>query len=313
MKSKKLMIMIILLVVSFNLHGAYTVVESNPQTNSHHEGSSTGGSTYLDLDLPATLLTIYRTDKNEVIDYTFSSSVTGIVRRELKKTHYQHWSRLRMNRKNSAVTPYFTAVTYTGRGTRNIERKDESNGVGIQYEAPTGDSTVHIYTKPRIKIQANTADSEFEAIEVVVLVSDINISLAWKGISLKTRVKLITIPNISITDGTIDFGKLETTSNTAKTAYGRIRITNNNNSNIFTISYPTAVNLTNAADNSKVPMNIDILNGSETGASVGNSLTLPAGTTTKELYVKATLPGSSIYNKSLGTYSGTVKVDVSVN
>lgn len=87
-------------------------------------------------------------------------------------------------------------------------------------------------------------------------------------------------------------------------------ITNVSNLVSFTANYSDKVDLTNITDNSKVPVDINLVEGSQNGPILGNTFDI---TTDTDLYLKATLPGSSIYNKTLGTYTGSVTINLSTN
>ncbi len=127
------------------------------------------------------------------------------------------------------------------------------------------------------------------------------------------QVTIITIPSFTVIESSIDFGRIPTDTTIEQKAFGKIKFMINNPANrnaTFTATYPKTVNMINSKDNSVVPLNIKLLKGSKTGIPLETNFQLSSDT---DIYVKATLPPSSITNKSTGIYSGSLRITIDYN
>ncbi len=127
------------------------------------------------------------------------------------------------------------------------------------------------------------------------------------------QVTIITIPSFTVIESNIDFGRIPIDTTIEQKAFGKIKFEIKNLANrnaTFTATYPKIVNMVNSKDNSIVPLNIQLLKGSKTGTPLGTNFKLSSNT---DIYVKATLPPSSITNKSTGIYSGSLRITIDYN
>lgn len=128
---------------------------------------------------------------------------------------------------------------------------------------------------------------------------------------VEIRKDLIRIPSISAPSTVIDFGQIDISLNSDILAFGGpISIRHVSSVAPFTATYSNEIELTNVDDNSKVPVEIALLEGSKNGPVLGNTFDIKKDT---DIYVRATLPASSSYQKTLGTYTGNVTINLKMN
>ena len=314
MKIKKMLIIILLLFESFNLYAEFFVVSSNPYSNSEtsYEYNDIESSEAI-FKIKGTVFTIYRTNVNESISYSIPNISEGIALKTDDTLTRQVFTGLRTVNGGPYGIVWGSSSTFIYSNLTNpsatsydfkYNTKDPSGAIGTFIQS-TSRGTL---TLP-VGIPDSTFLSGYFELEMNHL-SPYKSNLLMR---VPIYIKLITVPNIQVISQNINFGKLDTGINSDKVAYGAFQINQNNANNNFSINYPTTTNLINTTDGTSVPMNIDMLYGSVSGPSVGNNFNVPSSTNSLNLYLKATLPGSSIYNKSSGTYTGSVTVNVILN
>ena len=313
MESRKNIMAVILLLVYFNLYAGYFAIESGTGYDKNYYN----GDPYLESTIETIggkELTIYRTN-HEVINYQYSNPFisTSSVYSDLPKKYKSRILFVNTTNVVKNMAFYNKNALYITGDYHSDSVVSDGYGYGYDYSGNPR-STVQTSLKAFLEIQipADLSDGSYTIGKVLSMSSygTGNPGVLSVESEIPIGMTLITIPSISMVSSSIDFGKLNTDSNSDKIAYGMMRIENNESKTTsFTATYPTTINLTNITDSTTVPMNIDLV-GEPGGSSLGNNFQI---TGNKIIYTKATLPGSSIYNKSIGTYTGSVTISISTN